>query len=115
MIFLDDTGIFFRQISHRKYITGFDESCGRTDINISLMRNYQLRTPERIENLSRNEDNNFFPLSSSYYFPSLDFTSGPPPFLISELFWNYGYYEELIGLVRWVISSVARPLCTQDK
>jgi hypothetical protein len=29
-------------------------------------------------------------------------------------FWNYGYYRELIVLLGWVISPVARPLYAQD-
>jgi hypothetical protein len=42
------------------------------------------------------------------------FVLGPLDSFPSELIWNYGSYRQLVGLLRRVISPVARPLPTQD-
>jgi hypothetical protein len=49
----------------------------------------------------------------SHNIPLLPFVLDPVACFPSECIWNYGCYIEVVGLPRWVISPVARPLPIQ--
>jgi hypothetical protein len=46
------------------------------------------------------------------YLLLLPFVLGPLVCFPSELIWNYVSYRQMVGLLGWVISPVARPLPT---